>query len=80
MQGRLGEYSTTMKEHQDKKSTFVFSHNAKNSQAYELLQQLGGIQRVHQGKYLGQQLVIGRSKNQVWGYIKGNCTNGKGKC
>nr|XP_027122107.1 uncharacterized protein LOC113739060 [Coffea arabica] len=36
----------------------------------EILRILGGMQQVRQSKYLGLPMVIGRSKRQVFNYIK----------
>nr|XP_027122200.1 uncharacterized protein LOC113739155 [Coffea arabica] len=38
----------------------------------EVCQALGNIQKVNQGKYLGLPMVITRSKQQLFGYIKDN--------
>lgn len=52
------------------KSTIFFSKNTKEGKRSECVQHLEQIQHVLHGKYLGLPLVIGRSKNSVFGYIR----------
>ncbi|XP_027170528.1 uncharacterized protein LOC113770308 [Coffea eugenioides] len=54
------------------KSAVFFSKNSSERERDEVLQKLGGIQQVSQGKYLGLPLVVGRSKNSVFRFIKEN--------
>lgn len=65
------------------KSAVIFSKNTGSREKEEVLQKLGGIQQVTQGKYLGLPLVVGRSKNSVFRFIKENLMsrlqNWKGK-
>ncbi|XP_071924731.1 uncharacterized protein [Coffea arabica] len=65
------------------KSAVFFSKNSSEREKTEVLQKLGEIQQVSQGKYLGIPLVVGRSKNSVFRFIKENMMsriqNWKGK-
>ncbi|XP_027174276.1 uncharacterized protein LOC113773872 [Coffea eugenioides] len=65
------------------KSAIFFSKNTGSRKKEEMLQKLGGIQQVSQEKYLGLPLVVGRSKNSVFRFIKENMMariqNWKGK-
>ncbi|XP_071916173.1 uncharacterized protein [Coffea arabica] len=54
------------------KSVVFFSKSTGSRKKEEVLQRLGGIQQVTQGKYLGLPLVVGRSKNSVFRFIKEN--------
>ena len=54
------------------KSAVFFSNNTNGREKEEVLQKLGGIQQVSQRKYLGLPLVVGRSKNSVFRFIKEN--------
>ena len=47
-----------------------FSKNTEESNKAEILRILGGMKQVDQSKYLGLPMVIGRSKRQVFNYIK----------
>ncbi|KAL3504139.1 hypothetical protein ACH5RR_033980 [Cinchona calisaya] len=48
----------------------VISQKTKRRHMEEAVSKLGSTQLVHQGKYLGFPLVIGRSKKQVFNFIK----------
>ena len=65
------------------KLAVIFSKNTGSREKEEVLQKLGGIQQVTQGKYLGLPLVVGRSKNSVFRFIRDNLMsriqNWKGK-
>lgn len=52
------------------KSTIFFCKNTKKEKRTECIQQLEQIQHVLHGKYLGLPLVVGRSKNSVFRYIR----------
>ncbi|XP_027166019.1 uncharacterized protein LOC113765985 [Coffea eugenioides] len=54
------------------KSSVFFSSNVSHQRKGEVTQSLGTIQVTTQGKYLGLPMVITRSKQQVFGYIKGS--------
>ena len=52
------------------KSSVTFSHNMPMETRSEVLEILGPMQELRQGKYLGLPSVIGKSKNQVFAEIK----------
>nr|XP_027088580.1 uncharacterized protein LOC113709937 [Coffea arabica] len=52
------------------KSSVFFSSNVSHQRKVEVIQSLGTIQVATQGKYLRLPMVITRSKQQVFGYIK----------
>ncbi|XP_071921851.1 uncharacterized protein [Coffea arabica] len=52
------------------KSSVFFSRNVSHQRKGEVRQSLGTIQVATQGKYLGLPMVITRSKQQVFGFIK----------
>ncbi|XP_027181659.1 uncharacterized protein LOC113780035 [Coffea eugenioides] len=52
------------------KSSVFFSSNVDYQRRREVRQSLGSIQVATQGRYLGLPMVITRSKQQVFGYIK----------
>nr|XP_027086544.1 uncharacterized protein LOC113708281 [Coffea arabica] len=52
------------------KSSVFFSRNVSHQRKGEVRQSLGPIQVATQGKYLGLPMVITRSKQQVFGFIK----------
>lgn len=52
------------------KSSIIFSNNLEQEAKVEISQALGNIQMVNQGKYLGLPMVVTRSKQQLFGYIK----------
>ena len=54
------------------KSSVFFSKNVNLATKEDVCTELGGIQPVSQGKYLGLAMVISRSKGQLFGYIKDN--------
>lgn len=52
------------------KSSIFFSKNVAEKEWKEVLEELKGMNDVKQSKYLGLPLVIGRSKSQVFDFIK----------
>ncbi|XP_027082613.1 uncharacterized protein [Coffea arabica] len=52
------------------KSSVIFSNNMQQQRKVEVSQALGNIHVVSQGKYLGLPMVVTRSKQQLFGYIK----------
>ncbi|XP_071920705.1 uncharacterized protein [Coffea arabica] len=52
------------------KSAVLFSRNTSQANKQEVLQTLGNIQHVSQAKYLGLPMVIGRSKNSTFKFLK----------
>lgn len=52
------------------KSSVFFSKNGTEDQKKQLLGNMRGMKEARQSKYLGLPLVIGRSKNQVFGFIE----------
>ena len=52
------------------KSAVLFSRNTSQANKQEVLQTLGNIQHVSQAKYLGLPMVIGRSKNSTFRFLK----------
>lgn len=52
------------------KSSVFFSKNMRQQSKEEVAHSLGNIQIAHQGKYLGLPMVISRSKEQIFGFIK----------
>ena len=65
----LFEASSGQKINMDK-SSVTFSHNAPVETRSEVLEILGPMQELRQGKCLGLPSVIGKSKNQVFAKIK----------
>ncbi|XP_027152136.1 uncharacterized protein LOC113752206 [Coffea eugenioides] len=55
------------------KSSVFFSKNVAHENQKEICSKLGNIRRVHQGKYLGLPMVITRTKEQIFGYIRDKC-------
>ena len=47
-----------------------FSKNTLNQIRLEISEALDSMMEAHSGKYLGLPMTIGRSKNQVFGYLK----------
>nr|XP_027095012.1 uncharacterized protein LOC113715059 [Coffea arabica] len=54
------------------KSSVIFSKNVSITQKQDVCGKLGGMEEVKHGRYLGLPMVISRSKEQVFGYIKEN--------
>ena len=54
------------------KSSVFFSRNVKHETKQDTHQALGDIQLVNQGKYLGFPMVVTKTKQQLFGYIKDN--------
>ena len=54
-------------------SSMIFSKNMEQEKQKEICRRLGNIQVVKQGKYLGLPMVITRTKEQMFGFIKENC-------
>nr|XP_027090307.1 uncharacterized protein LOC113711341 [Coffea arabica] len=52
------------------KSSIFISKNVKGRRKEEVLKELEGMREVHQSKYLGLPMVIGRSKRQVFEFIR----------
>ena len=52
------------------KSSIFFSKNVKGRKRVEVLKELEGMKEVNQIKYLGLPMVIGRSKRQVFDFIR----------
>nr|XP_027093548.1 uncharacterized protein LOC113713943 [Coffea arabica] len=52
------------------KSSVIFSNNMQQETKEEVSQALGNLHVVSQGKYLGLPMVVTRSKQQLFGYIK----------
>ena len=52
------------------KSSVLFSKNTLPSVKSEVCQAMGSIKQVEQGKYLGLPMVITRSQEQVFGFIR----------
>ncbi|XP_027148760.1 uncharacterized protein LOC113749274 [Coffea eugenioides] len=57
------------------KSSVFFSKNTEASCIGEVLDELGGMKHVRQSKYLGLPILIGRSKAQVFSYIRDRVNN-----
>ena len=55
------------------KSSVFFSKNMSSVKKDEVCKELGKIQKVSQGKYLGLPMVITRTKDQVFGVVNENC-------
>ena len=55
------------------KSSVFFRKNTADAKKDEVCRELGKIQKVSQGKYLGLPMVITRTKEQVFGFVKENC-------
>nr|XP_027096090.1 uncharacterized protein LOC113715987 [Coffea arabica] len=55
------------------KSSVFFSKNVTQEDQEEICSRLGNIRMVHQGKYLGLPMVITRTKEQIFGYIRDKC-------
>ncbi|XP_071925086.1 uncharacterized protein [Coffea arabica] len=56
------------------KSSILFSKNTREEVKQQVLQVMGGMQQVKKSHYLGLPMVIGRSKNAVFKYIKDRIT------
>ncbi|XP_027181708.1 uncharacterized protein LOC113780088 [Coffea eugenioides] len=54
------------------KSAVFFSRNMSSKQKEEICQAMGGMAEAKQGKYLGLPMVISRTKDQIFGFIKEN--------
>ncbi|XP_027076988.1 uncharacterized protein [Coffea arabica] len=54
------------------KSSVFFSKNMSMEQRKEVCSSLGGMVEMKQGKYLGLTMVISRTKDQIFGFIKEN--------
>nr|XP_027123998.1 uncharacterized protein LOC113740655 [Coffea arabica] len=54
------------------KSSVFFSKNMDHGKKLEVCCRLGNIQMVNQGKYLGLPMVITRTKDQIFGFIRDN--------
>lgn len=52
------------------KSAVFFSKNMSQTVREEICQVMGSMQQVSQGKYLGLPMIITRSKEQVFGFIR----------
>ena len=57
------------------KSAVYFSRNTPKHVREEVCQELGDMREAGSGRYLGLPMAIGRSKNQVFGYIKSLVVN-----
>nr|XP_027067776.1 uncharacterized protein LOC113693433 [Coffea arabica] len=55
------------------KSSVFFSKNMSNAKQDDICKKLGKIQKVSQGKYLGLPIVVTRTKEQVFVFVKDNC-------
>nr|XP_027101745.1 uncharacterized protein LOC113722690 [Coffea arabica] len=54
------------------KSSILFSKNVSPHLKHEICQVMGNMQSVTQGKYLGLPIVVARSKQQIFGFVKSN--------
>nr|XP_027124351.1 uncharacterized protein LOC113741063 [Coffea arabica] len=54
------------------KSSVFFSKNMAMEQRQDVCSSLGGMTEMKQGKYLGLPMVISRTKEQIFGFIKKN--------
>ncbi|XP_071905812.1 uncharacterized protein [Coffea arabica] len=65
------------------KSAVFFSKNVDNEQKKDVCLALGGMAEAKQGKYLGLPMVVSRSKEQIFGFVRDNirkrCQNWKNK-
>lgn len=61
------------------KSSIFFSKNTSHETKVEVCQSMGSIQMVNQGRYLGLPMVVSRSKEQIFGYIRDNISQRLGK-
>ncbi|XP_027083610.1 uncharacterized protein [Coffea arabica] len=52
------------------KSSICFSKNTKENDKVETYEPLASVRAVNQGKYLGLQMVVTRTKSRVFGFIK----------
>nr|XP_027100420.1 uncharacterized protein LOC113719410 [Coffea arabica] len=52
------------------KSAVFFSRNISRTRRETICQELGSLKETTNGRYLGLPMAIGRTKNQVFGYIK----------
>ncbi|XP_071923063.1 uncharacterized protein [Coffea arabica] len=57
------------------KSAVLFSRNTSQANKQDVLQTLGNIQHVSQAKYLGLPMVIRRSKNSTFRFLKDKMTS-----
>ena len=53
-----------------KKSSVFFNKNVQERERLKVLEKLGEMKAVKQSRYLGLPLVIGRSKTQVFDFVK----------
>ena len=54
------------------KSSILFSKNVRLEMMQEICQTMRNMQRVSQGKYLGLPMVVRRTKEQIFGFVKTN--------
>ena len=54
------------------RSSVIFSKNMDQEKQREIYKRLGNIQVLKQGKYLGLPIVITRTKEHAFGFIKEN--------
>nr|XP_027060751.1 uncharacterized protein LOC113687311 [Coffea arabica] len=54
------------------KSSILFSKNVSPVEKQEICQIMGNMQQVSQGKYLGLPMVVTRTKEQIFGFIRNN--------
>ena len=52
------------------KSSILFSKNVRPGLMNEISQIMGNMQTVSQGKYLGLPMVVSRTKQQIFGFVK----------
>ena len=54
------------------KSSILFSKNVQPGLMLQICRTMGNMQRVCQGKYLGLPMVVSRTKQQLFGFVKSN--------
>ncbi|XP_027174297.1 uncharacterized protein LOC113773895 [Coffea eugenioides] len=54
------------------KSSILFNKNVSPVEKQEICQIMGNMQQVSQGKYLGLPMVVTRTKEQIFGFIRTN--------
>ncbi|XP_027151930.1 uncharacterized protein LOC113751984 [Coffea eugenioides] len=54
------------------KSAVFFSKNMDSEQKEEVCHALGGMVEAKQGKYLGLPMVVSRTKDQIFGFVRNN--------
>nr|XP_027100870.1 uncharacterized protein LOC113719906 [Coffea arabica] len=54
------------------KSAVFFSKNVVSEKKGEICQALGGMREATQGKYLGLPMVVSRTKEQIFGFVRDN--------